>query len=61
LVASGRTTKEIAADLYISPRTVEKHRAHLMQKLKLKSIAAVLAFAMENGLLEEASAGSSIR
>jgi two-component system response regulator NreC len=61
LVALGRTTKEIAADLYISPRTVEKHRAHLMQKLKLKSIAAVLAFAMENGLLDEASAGASIR
>ena len=55
LVATGRTSKEIASDLFISPRTVEKHRARLMQTLKVKSIAAVIAPAIGT-VLHEANA-----
>jgi two-component system response regulator FixJ len=41
-VAAGRTSREIALDLGISPKTVEKHRKHLMEKLEVDSLAALL-------------------
>jgi DNA-binding NarL/FixJ family response regulator len=53
-VAAGHSTKAIARNLGVSPQTVAKHRANLMRKLHLHSIAAVTKFAMRNGL-----AGSS--
>lgn len=53
LIAEGRTNKEIADYLYISPKTVEKHRANLMRKLDLHNTAAITAFAMEKGLVEK--------
>jgi DNA-binding NarL/FixJ family response regulator len=43
LVASGRTTKEIARDLGISPKTVEFHRAQLMERLGLHDVAGMTA------------------
>jgi DNA-binding NarL/FixJ family response regulator len=52
LVARGLSTKEIAARLDISPRTVDSHRANLMRKLGLKSIALLTQFALSEGLLE---------
>ncbi len=48
LIAEGLTTKEIAYRLGISPRTVETHRAHLMEKLRARSIAALVRFALLN-------------
>ena len=53
LVAEGNTTKEIAGYLFISAKTVEKHRTNLMRKLDLHNIAALTAFAMEKRLIKE--------
>ena len=51
LIAEGYKNKEIAEDLCISVKTVEKHRANLMEKLDLHSIQALAAFAIEKGLV----------
>ncbi len=51
LIAEGHKNKEIATYLYISVKTVEKHRANLMKKLDLHSAAALTAYAMERGLV----------
>lgn len=48
LVAEKKTSKEIAAELFISPRTVEAHRANISQKLQLTGIHSLLQFALEN-------------
>lgn len=48
LLTEGLTSMEIANKLYISPRTVEKHRTNLLKKLDLKNTAALVRFAMEN-------------
>ncbi len=53
LVALGNTNAEIAAELYVSVRTVETHRAHVQQKLGLKARADLVRYARERGLLEE--------
>lgn len=52
LIAEGYKNKEIADDLCISPKTVEKHRANLMEKLNLHNVQALTAFAIEKGLVE---------
>lgn len=51
LIVDGLTSKEIAQKLYISPRTVDTHRANLMQKLELNNIAELVRFAIENELV----------
>jgi DNA-binding NarL/FixJ family response regulator len=51
LVASNKTSKEIAYDLSISPKTVENHRANITAKLKLTGNNALLRFALENKAL----------
>ena len=48
LLTEGLTSTEIANKLYISPRTVEKHRTNLLKKLDLKNTASLVRFAMEN-------------
>jgi len=52
LLALGHTNQEIAKMLYISVRTAETHRAHIMQKLRLQSRAELVRYALEQGLLE---------
>ncbi len=52
LIAEGYKNKEIAADLCISLKTVEKHRANLMKKLDLHNAATLTAYAIEQGLVE---------
>jgi len=52
LLALGHTNQEIAKMLYISVRTAETHRAHIMQKLRLSSRAELVRHAIEQGLLE---------
>jgi len=47
-VALGKTTKEIAAELFISPRTVESHRSNICEKLHLIGANRLLQFALEN-------------
>jgi DNA-binding NarL/FixJ family response regulator len=51
MIAEGYKNKEIADYLCISVKTVEKHRANLMQKLDLHSVSVLTAFAMEKGLV----------
>jgi two-component system response regulator NreC len=53
LLALGHTNQEIAKTLYISVRTAETHRAHIMQKLRLTSRAELVRHALAQGLLEE--------
>jgi two-component system, NarL family, response regulator NreC len=52
LLALGHTNHEIATMLYISVRTAETHRAHIMQKLRLSSRAELVRYALAEGLLE---------
>ena len=47
-VADKKTSKEIAAELFISPRTVEAHRANISDKLELSGSHSLLLFALEN-------------
>ncbi|MFW6088157.1 MAG: response regulator [Gemmatimonadota bacterium] len=53
LVATGRTNREMAAELEISRRTVETHRENLMRKLDIHSIAGLTRLALEQGMLDE--------
>jgi DNA-binding NarL/FixJ family response regulator len=53
LLALGHTNQEIARLLYISVRTAETHRAHIMQKLGLSSRAELVRYALSEGLLTE--------
>jgi two-component system response regulator NreC len=52
LLALGHTNQEIAKELYISVRTAETHRAHIMQKLRLSSRAELVRYALDEGLLQ---------
>jgi len=56
LLALGHTNQEIAKSLYLSVRTVETHRAHVMQKLRLESRAELVRYALEQHLLDEPGA-----
>jgi two-component system response regulator NreC len=51
LIAEGYKNKEIADSLCISVKTVEKHRANLMEKLGLHNVQALTTFAIEKGLV----------
>jgi two-component system response regulator NreC len=53
LIAEGYKNKDVADDLYISLKTVEKHRANLMKKLDLHNAAELTALAMEKGLVSK--------
>jgi DNA-binding NarL/FixJ family response regulator len=53
LVAEGYKTRQIAEYLSLSEKTVEKHRANMMQKLRLEGVSAVTAYAIRNGLLTQ--------
>ena len=48
LIAGKKTSREIAAELFISPRTVEAHRANICSKLELRGSHSLLQFALEN-------------
>ncbi|HLJ30444.1 MAG TPA: response regulator transcription factor [Candidatus Angelobacter sp.] len=52
LLAQGKSNKEVADILGISPRTVENHRAQIMQKLGLKSFSELIRYAIRNGIVE---------
>lgn len=51
LVAEGRTSSEIAGQLFISPRTVEGHRANVMRKLGLQNHTEIVRYALKRGIL----------
>jgi two-component system response regulator NreC len=52
LIALGHTNPEIAGQLYLSVRTIEAHRSHIHQKLRLTSRAELVQFALEHHLIE---------
>jgi DNA-binding NarL/FixJ family response regulator len=52
LLAVGRSNKEIAAELGISPRTVDAHRARIMDKLNLHTLSELVHFAIRNQVVE---------
>jgi two-component system response regulator NreC len=51
LIALGHTNAEIAEQLYLSVRTVETHRAHIQQKLRLTTRAELVQYALQRGLI----------
>ena len=53
LLALGHTNQEIAKQLYISVRTAETHRAHIMRKLRLETRAELVRYAIEHGQLND--------
>ena len=54
-ILAGRSTKMIAHDLGISARTIEVHRAHMLERLRTRSIAEAIRLAVMAGL------GSAVR
>lgn len=52
LVAKGKTTKEIAEELFISIKTVETHRSNLLSKFEVKNMISLLKLAMEYGYIK---------
>jgi DNA-binding NarL/FixJ family response regulator len=52
LLADGKSNKEVADVLGISVKTVETHRAAIMRKLRLKSFAELVRYAVRNGIIE---------
>ena len=52
LLAEGNTSKEIAAALHIGTKTVETHRASAMHKLKLRTTADLVRYAVRNGIVQ---------
>ncbi len=52
LIAEGKATKEIARILDVSVKTVEAHRAQLMQRLDIHDVAGLVRFAIRSGLIE---------
>jgi two-component system, NarL family, response regulator NreC len=53
LVAKGYTNKEIADELFLSVRTVETHKTHIIQKTGLRARSELLRFARDAGILDE--------
>jgi DNA-binding NarL/FixJ family response regulator len=52
LVAEGKSTKEVADKLNISPKTAETHRTNIMRKLNLHSVSELVRYAIRNKLVE---------
>ncbi len=52
LAIEGKTTREMAEMLYLSAKTIEKHRASMMRKLELHSLPELIKYAIRKGLIE---------
>jgi len=52
MIAKGYSTKDIARTLEISAKTVETHRAQLMDRLKIFDVAGLVRFAIRTGLIK---------
>jgi DNA-binding NarL/FixJ family response regulator len=50
MLSEGKSTKEIAGVLSVSPKTIDSHRAHIMSKLKVTSVAGLTKYALREGL-----------
>jgi DNA-binding NarL/FixJ family response regulator len=61
LIAEGHANKQIASELNISIKTVEKHRQHLMEKLNIHEIAGLTRFAIAAGIVESSVQSTVVR
>jgi len=52
LIAEGKSNKEVAAALFVSPTTIETHRARIMDKLDLHSTAEIVLYAVRKGITQ---------
>ncbi|MFK7952415.1 MAG: response regulator [Ekhidna sp.] len=52
LIASGKSTKDIAEELFIAVRTVETHRKNIMEKMEVNNMAGMVRIAVQEGLLD---------
>lgn len=52
LIAEGHTTKAIAAMLFVSVKTAESHRTHIMQRLDIHNIASLVRYAIRRGMIK---------
>ncbi len=50
LVVEGKTSREIAEELFLSPKSVESYRSRIMKKLDVRNAAALIKFALSHGL-----------
>ncbi len=55
LIAEGKANKEMASELEISIKTVEKHRQHLMEKLDIHDTAGLTRYAISSGVIENST------
>jgi DNA-binding NarL/FixJ family response regulator len=53
LLAEGKKTAEIAEALYISPYTVRRHRSNILEKLKIKSLADLVKYAISQNIIDQ--------
>ncbi|MDB6111488.1 MAG: LuxR family transcriptional regulator [Pedosphaera sp.] len=60
LIAEGQANKQIAAELSISIKTVEKHRQQVMNKLNIHDVAGLTRYAIANGIIESNMAAKSL-
>jgi len=51
LLTEGKVTREISSLLFVSEKTVERHKSNILKKLKLKNTAQLVRFAVEKGIL----------
>ena len=54
LLVEGRSARQVAEELGISPKTVDKHRTSLMNKLGVHSVAELMSLALKEGLIDPA-------
>jgi DNA-binding NarL/FixJ family response regulator len=52
LLARGRNTKEIAYELSLSVKTVESHRAQIMERLAIRDLASLVVYAIRQGIIQ---------
>jgi len=52
LIAKGLSTKEIASSLFISPKTVDCHKTHILQKLNLKNSIELIIYSIKNRIID---------
>jgi DNA-binding NarL/FixJ family response regulator len=50
MIGGGRSSSEIARELGVTPKTVESHRLHIMDKLKIRTVAGLTKYALREGL-----------
>jgi DNA-binding NarL/FixJ family response regulator len=51
LLAQGKLNKQVAAELGVSVRTIETHRRHVMQKLRIRSVVELVFYALDHGIV----------